>query len=247
MLTNYKNTNLLLWALMLITLLSALPARGQSSDTLKYRPGVAIRTNLLWDGLAEPNIGFEIPLGEHWSLGANAGLKPWPRWLAWDYDYVSNPTQWRNLTVVPELRYYPKQVYEGWLFGLDLLYSHFNMGSIAFPFGMYPLLKENRLQGDLYGLGLFAGYSWWLGTRFRLEVEAGAAVGYYNAGKYGCSHCDGLEGMVQGVTVIPKLGLNLAWNLRPRYKVRKEKASKADDTLPVPWTDPEAGKYESVK
>ena len=59
--------------------------------------GVSLRTNLAWDAVAEPNVGVEFPISNHWSLGANAGLKAWPRWLAWDWD-LENPTHWRNTT-----------------------------------------------------------------------------------------------------------------------------------------------------
>ena len=67
--------------------------------------GVSVRTNLLWDfAAAEPNLGLEWAPAEHWSLGVNAGFKPWMRYLAWDNDRT-NPAQWRNLTVVPEFRF----------------------------------------------------------------------------------------------------------------------------------------------
>ncbi|MBQ4188655.1 MAG: DUF3575 domain-containing protein, partial [Bacteroidales bacterium] len=45
----------------------------------------SIRTNVLWDAVSEPNIGLEFPLSDNWSIGGNAALKSWPRWLAWDW------------------------------------------------------------------------------------------------------------------------------------------------------------------
>ena len=84
-----------------------------TAGTLFYEAkaqGVSVRTNLLWDAVSEPNVGLEFPVSDHWSVGANAGIKSWPRWLAWDWD-TENPTHWRNLAVVPEARYYFDQVY----------------------------------------------------------------------------------------------------------------------------------------
>lgn len=43
------------------------------SDTLKAEP--SIRTNLFYCASASANLGFEFPLGEHFSIGANLGLK----------------------------------------------------------------------------------------------------------------------------------------------------------------------------
>lgn len=42
--------------------------------------GISVRTNLLWDGAAEPNLGLEVPVGRRLSPGLDAGFKSWPRW-----------------------------------------------------------------------------------------------------------------------------------------------------------------------
>lgn len=41
--------------------------------------GISVRNNLLWDASGTANIGLEIPISEHWTIGANAGFKSWPR------------------------------------------------------------------------------------------------------------------------------------------------------------------------
>lgn len=211
--------------------------------------GVSVRTNLLWDiAAAEPNIGIEYPLSEKWSLGGNLALKAWPRYLAWDWDN-SNPSHWRNFAVVPELRYYLDQVYDGWFVGGDALYTHFNVGALKFPLGMYPQVEQYRLQGDLVGLGLFGGHSWWLGSHWRLEAEAGLAVGYYKAGKYECDHCGSQVGESKGVAIVPKLGVNLAYNVRRKTEEIIEILPPMPDTLvpPAPVQEPEPLDMESFK
>lgn len=199
----------LFFLLSVLWFLTPSPCHGQS---------VSVRTNLAWDAVSEPNLGLEFPLGKHVSLGVDGGLKSWPRWLPWDLDNVENTTHWRNFAVVPELRYYFSGVYEGWFVGLDGLYSHFNVGNVTFPLGLYPLVRDSRLQGDLYGGGLLVGKSWWLGARWRLEAQVGAAAGYYNAAQFPCAHCAQQSGTAEGVTIVPKLGINLAWNLRKQQK-----------------------------
>ena len=222
---------------LLIALLSvSIPALG--SATLSFRPqadslavenapvalgwrGAALRTNLFYAGTATPNLGFDIALGQHTSLGVTTGLKPWPRWLAWDYD-VQNPTKWRHLLVAPEFRWWPKRTFDGWFFGADFLYSHYNIGAITLPFGLYSVLNEHRLQGDAYGGGLFFGHSWWLGEHWRLELAGGAAAAWINADRYACAHCGAQVGTEQGVVVLPQLALNIAWDTRKRSAKRQQ-------------------------
>ncbi|MEE3465386.1 MAG: DUF3575 domain-containing protein [Candidatus Cryptobacteroides sp.] len=173
---------------------------------------MSLRTNLLWDAAAEPNIGLEFPVGKHVSLGLNAGIKTWPRWLFWDNDNVQNTRHWRNYAVVPEVRYYFDQVYDGFFVGGDAIYTHFNVGNVTFPFHMYPEVENHRVQGSFWGGGIFAGYSWWLGQYIRIEAEAGVAAGLAAYDKFDCAHCGTKVAEVRKPAVVPKLGVNIAWN-----------------------------------
>ena len=206
---------------------AALPARDtiivhtEKADTVYVRfdtlhPAPAIRTNLIYGASASPNIGLEFPLGSHLTIGANLGMKTWPRWLPWDNDR-ENPRKWRHILVVPELRWWPGQIYDRWFFGTDLIWTHYNVGAIKFPFGMYPDAYNYRLQGDLYALGLFAGYSWHLTDNLRLEAEAGIAAGFNNADKYDCAYCGAKLGKAQPLAIVPKLGLNIAYDFSKKY------------------------------
>lgn len=182
--------------------------------------GPALRTNLLYGFSATPNLGLDLALGRHLTFGAGVGVKSWPRWLPWDND-KENPTKWRQFIVVPELRFWPKEAYTGWFFGLNGVYSHYNIGGVKFPFGLFPDVQDHRYQGDLYAGGLFAGHSWWLGDHFRLEALAGVNAGYYKAEKYECAHCGALIGQEKGPVLLPRLGLNLAYNPVRRQRRRE--------------------------
>lgn len=230
-------------------------------DSTRTRQGMSLRTNLLWDAAAEPNIGLEFPLSKHFSLGANAGLKSWPRWLIWDTDIVNNTRHWRNFAVVPELRFYFDQVYDGWFVGADIVYTHYNVGNVTIP--LYPEVKDTRVQGDFLGLGLFGGYSWWLGRHWRLEAEAGVAAGWAGYGRYECAHCGTKLGDVNKLALVPKLGVNIAWNPVPRQEdcgvaiplrpvpdelpVPVPKEDPGDFRPNLPQVEPHRGAVDSVK
>ncbi|MBQ9184712.1 MAG: DUF3575 domain-containing protein [Bacteroidales bacterium] len=147
-----------LYALLSLALLSGASLFAHETtppqDSLRHgQQGLSIRNNLLWDAAGEANLGFEIPLSRHYSIGANLGLKSWPRFFLWDTDHTDNTKHWRNILVAPELRYWPKNVYDGWFMGADAIYTHFNVGNVTFPFGMYKAVKNHRLQGDFVGGG----------------------------------------------------------------------------------------------
>ena len=197
---------------------------------------ISVRTNVLWDAVAEPNLGFELQTGEHWSVGVDAGLKAWPRWLAWDWD-SNNPTHWRNFAVVPEVRYYVSEVFRGFFTGADFIYTHYNIGAVEFPLGLYPETKDNRLQGSWWAGGAFVGWAWWPWQHWRLELEAGAAVGLAAYDRYDCPHCGTKLSEERKVGVVPKLALNVAYNPVSRNKHAERKASRmvmsGRDTLTV--------------
>lgn len=189
---------------MLLTLsIFAIPVRAQK---------ITVSNNLLYDLSGTPNLRVEFPVSEHWSIGVTGGLKPWPRFFFWDREYVQNTTHWRHFLVAPEIRFYPDQVYEKWFLGADLIYTHYNVGNVEFPFGLYPDAKNYRLQGDFYGAGLFAGRSWWLSDHFRLEALAGLAAGYAAYDKYSCDHCGPKVGEETKIGLVPQVALNIAYN-----------------------------------
>ena len=222
---------------VLLLLCTALPAQNNREtqiDTLR-RESVSLGTNLLYWGSSTPNIHAWLPLGDNFTVGITGGLKAWPRWLPWDNDPKVN-SKWRHFAIVPQLRWWPKANYSGFFAGADLLWTHYNVGGVTFPFGMYPQVRENRLQGDFLGLGIALGYSWWLTRNLRLEAEVGAAAGYNTAHKYQCSWCGADLGQVSGPGIVPKLGLNLAYSFF-RRKERPEEIQVIEspaDTLKRP-------------
>lgn len=195
--------------------------KGPKPVYVKNKPvhGPALRTNLLWWGVGAPNLGAEFPIGERWSLGLDAGFKSWDRFFS--NDPSTSPKRWRHFAIVPDVRWYPREVGSGFFLDVNLLYLHYNVGNIKMPFGMYKSLRTDYRQGDLFGGGLSAGYAWNLGPRWRIEAEAGAAVGPYSHDKYyvdqKCRNC--IIGPEKGVGVVPKLGVTLVYTFgKPKQK-----------------------------
>ena len=181
----------------------------------------AFRNNLVYDIALTPNLGFDARIGEHWTLGLTAGYRPWPT-------DDNKEKKWRHLLIAPELRYWTDSTFHKSYWGTNLIYSHYNVGNVTFPFGLYKSVRDQRKQGDLAALGLFYGRSWRLNRFLRLEGEVGAAVGYTWSKVYECAHCGAYRGPDNKLVVIPKLTLNLVYQ-----RVPKKPVVVITDTLPV--------------
>lgn len=177
---------------------------------------VSVRTNLLYDATLSPNIGAELRIDSLWSLGMNIGIN------AWDIDKEKNK-KWRHILISPNVRKYfgnktikaeynrLDSTYRPRYFEANLIYSHFNVGNTKIPFGLYSAVKDRRLQGDLIALGGKYGYSWILSRDWRLEAEAGVAVGYAWFKEYDCDHCGTFYGKGDRIFLLPQLGINVVY------------------------------------
>ena len=185
--------------LILLFLLQATASHGQL---------MALRNNLFYDATLTPNLGMEMRLSPLWSIGVNAGLN------AWDIDQTTNK-KWRHVLVAPNLRYYVNDTifHKGYI-EADFIYSHFNVGNTRIPFNLYSAVKDRRLQGDLIALGSKYGYSWMLSHIWRLEAEAGLAVGYAWFDEYDCPTCGNYLGKDNRFFLLPLLGFNVVYIIR---------------------------------
>ena len=188
---------------------------------------LALRTNLLYDATLSPNLGVEVRLDSTWSAGINVGFN------AWDIDKAKNK-KWRHVLVSPNVRRYfghkrDSLCIYGYRNGLykvlrdsvvtrrmqyvegNIIYSHFNVGNTRIPFGLYKSVRDRRLQGDLLALGGKYGYSWILARDWRIEAEAGVAVGYAWFKEYDCDHCGTFYGKGDRIFLLPQLGINVVY------------------------------------
>ena len=169
---------------------------------------ITLSNNLLYDAMLTPNltIGYATDSTSHWSYAITVGFNPWPR---------GNLTKhkWRNLVLSPGVRYWTDSLKVGHFFGANVMYSHFNAGYTDFL--IYKGVKNERRQGDLIALGLFYGYSWYVGRRWTFEAQVGAAVGYawydrFDLDEHG--DCWLSLGSGKSAFVLPQLGLNFVYH-----------------------------------
>ena len=184
-------------------LISVTPQQGVAQN-------FALRTNLLYDATLTPNLGAEIRLDSAWTAGLNIGVN------AWDIDKQKNK-KWRHLLISPNVRWYHNNKGDSLVtrrvnyLEMDAIYSHFNVGNTKIPFGLYDAVKNRRLQGDLVALGGKYGYSWILSRDWRIEAEAGLAVGYAWFKEYDCPHCGTFLGNGDRIFLLPQLGINVVY------------------------------------
>ena len=199
----------------ILTLMTFVGVEKVSAQTL------ALRNNLLYDATLTPNIGAELRIDSAWTAGVNIGVN------AWDIDKSKNK-KWRHLLIAPNVRRYfghklDKPASRS-LWGIpgdasrrmsymefDAIFSHFNVGNTKIPFGLYKSIQDRRLQGDLFALGGKYGYSWILSRDWRLEAEAGIAIGYAWFKEYDCDHCGTFYGKGDRIFLLPQLGINVVY------------------------------------
>lgn len=141
---------------------------------------VSIKANVLSYATTSFNLGLEVGLSKYLSLNISADYNPWT---------FSDNRKFKHLTVRPELRYWLNEPFNGYFLGSHLLYSHFNVGNLDLPLNIYSSLKENRYQGNAYGLGITNGYQWILSPRWSLEGSFSFGYIYADYSLYPCYSC----------------------------------------------------------
>lgn len=201
-----------------------------------YAQVVTVSNNLLYDGVLTPNLRVGLRVAPHWSVGMTAGYRPWPT------DDVST-RKLRHLLLSPSVRYWTDSVNVHHFFGANIIYSHYNVGGIKFPFGLYKSVRNERRQGDLVALGIFYGYSWPLGRFFNLEAMIGAAIGYTSYDRFECVHCGQMLGHEKKLFGMPQAALNIVINI-PGRPAKLLKAEEPVVVVPPPTTDTEEAQPE---
>ena len=168
------------------------------------QPRMALRTNLLYDATLSPNLGVDVRVDSAWTVGLLVGIN------AWDIDKEKNK-KWRHALFSLRARKFRDFLFHKGYYEADFIYSHYNVGNTKIPFGLYSAVKDRRLQGDLFALGGKYGYSWILSRTWRIEAEAGVAVGYAWFKEYDCDHCGTYYGKGDRIFLLPQLGVNVVY------------------------------------
>lgn len=127
-----------------------------------YHPTLLVKSDLLLAATGSFNLTVETALDNHLSLEVGVSYNNW---------LYGSDTRLKHILLRPELRYWPKAVFNGWFVGFHVHGGQFNMGGLKLG-----SLRHYRHQGDFYGGGVSAGYHHWITGRWALEFTLG--VGY---------------------------------------------------------------------
>lgn len=169
---------------------------------------VGIKTNLLTDAGATPNLGIEFGLKDHWTLELDGQV------IAWTIKDHS----WKHWLVSPEARWWYCEKFNGSFLGLHLLGGQFNVGNIHnhinFLGQKISELSDYRFQGWYAGAGLGYGYAWTVANHWNIEFEIGVGYAYMRYDRYHLNcNCDNdaLKNKHHNYWGLTKLALNLEY------------------------------------
>lgn len=145
---------------------------------------VAVKTNLLSDGLLNPNVAVEIALAPKWTVDLSGQFNLWK---------LSHDRQWRHWAAQPEVRYWFCDRFSGHFVGAHLLGGQYNIGGLDIPMSFlgtdFHKLKDTRYQGWFAGAGIAYGYAWAIDEHWNIEGEIGLGWTYTRYDRFRCAGC----------------------------------------------------------
>lgn len=145
---------------------------------------VALKTNLVYDALANVNLGIEGKVAPRWTVDVNGNLNAWS---------LSDGKRWKHWMAQPEVRYWFCEAMHGNFIGLELHGGQYNIGRLDTPFMLlgtnFRNLKDTRYQGWYAGAGLAYGHAWMLAKHWNIEAEVGIGWSYTRSDRYPCKNC----------------------------------------------------------
>ena len=141
-----------------------------ASDASAQR--MAVKSNLLADALASPNIGVEFLVSPRWTLDIAAHYQPFaPR----------DGRRWKHWLLQPEARHWLCTPFAGHFWGVHALGGRFNVGGVHLPFNILKGAREARYEGWLLGAGISYGYHWVLSPHWGVEARSGVRGRLFSA------------------------------------------------------------------
>lgn len=140
---------------------------------------VAVKTNLLYWATATPNIGAEMVLSDHSTVGLSVNFNPWT---------VNGHAKIQHWFVQPEYRYWINGKFTRHFLGAHLIAGQYKVGGFKLPFNVFSSFQSHHYKGWAVGMGVSYGYSFYISPHWNLEAVLG--VGYVRT-KYDCYDLDG--------------------------------------------------------
>lgn len=169
---------------------------------------VALKTNVVYDALANINLGIEGKLAPRLTLDVNGNFNDWK---------FSGGKRWKHWMAQPELRYWFCEAMHGNFMALELHGGQYNIGGVDTPFMLlgtnFRNLKDTRYQGWYAGAGITYGHAWMLAKHWNIEAEIGIGWSYTRSDRYPCKYCGTKiqENYVHNYFGPTKLALNLVY------------------------------------
>lgn len=172
---------------------------------------VGLKTNLLYWGTTTPNLAAEVALGKKLTFELQGTYNPF-RFGSKDSNH-----KLQHWLVMPELRMWVYEKFEGHFFGIHGLFGSYNVGNINLPLGIFSGWKENRYEGYGTGAGISYGYQWYLSPHWNLEAHLGLGYAYLNYKRYECHRCgDLLEKTHKHYLGPTKVGVSLIYLIKSK-------------------------------
>lgn len=135
----------------------------------------ALSTNFLdYANFGTLNIEASYGIAQHWSLSAGVKYNPFT------YGKGLDALQNRQRSFIAGARYWPWHVFSAWWLSGMLRYQEYNAGGISSP---------QTAEGERYGGGISAGYTYMLSPFLNLDFGIGFWSGYESYTVYSCQTC----------------------------------------------------------
>ena len=135
-----------------------------------------------------------MTLNRRWSLHLPVQYNPF---------VFKDNRQFRNLTVMPGVRYWFVESYSNFFVGMNTLASGYSIGRIW---------NKKRYEGEGYGIGLSIGNGLPLSKTWNIEWELGGAAVWARYNEYRCRECGAFLGRKHGWYLIPsRVALNMIY------------------------------------
>ena len=146
---------------------------------------LAVKTNVIMDALAIPNIGAEVGLSKKLTLDVPVYYNPWKQVMWKERDNKL----FKLFMVQPELRYWLCDKFNGHFFGVHGMGGAYNTTGIDLPFTPFNDLADYRYKGHFYGGGISYGYQYILNRFWSIEATIGVGYAHVRYKKYPCESC----------------------------------------------------------
>ena len=120
------------------------------------------------------NVEASYGVARHWSLDAGMKYNPF------SFDEGEDMRMNKQRSYSAGARFWPWHIFSGWWMSAGLRYQEYNRGGYVSPV---------TSEGDRYGGGLGAGYTYMLSPHFNVELGAALWAGYDVYRTYSCQTC----------------------------------------------------------